>query len=245
MPRCKQLESLVPGGCVCNHNGHPLLQIWTLKKSQLFIWIFFYSVCHLQWPHHSPPTKALIQYGVHTFQACLLWGSWNRLIITEFSGKVNKNTEWVKVLATACLKICMQWLREITCKPLETWTIYPRVERSDDEITVIYTHTLTEWLYIEHTEECYIWKDHPGWERLSRCVTGLEMLWRLWKKWTTILWCFTFIKQLYSEMVGKRMDVHGWWYQFHYKNVALRRKEIYMDREWWHKNNMQIPGIVE
>ena len=46
-------------------------------------------------------------------------------------------------------------------------------------------------------------------------------------------------------MVAKQVDVCGWWYQFHYKNVQLQRKEIYMDRELWHKNNLQIPGIVE
>ena len=133
----------------------------------------------------------------------------HRLIITEFSGKVNKNTEWVKVLAPACLKICMQWLREITCKPLETWTIYPCVERSDDEITVIYTHTLTEWLFIEHTEECYIWKDHPGWERLSRCVIDLEMLWRLWKKWTTIHLSFSILSDDRSKASYKTIPPHS------------------------------------
>ena len=137
------------------------------------------------------------------------------------------------------------------------------VERSDDEITVIYTRTNRMNIYRAHRRNVYmniyrahrrnlymniyrahrrnvymniyrahrrnlymniyrahrrnlcmniynIWKDHPGWERLSRHVIGLEKLWRLWKKWTTIHWCFTFIKQLYSEMAAKQVDVHGW-----------------------------------
>jgi hypothetical protein len=44
----------------------------------------------------------------------------HRVNVTELSGKVNANTEWVNVLATACLKMFMQWLREIVCNPLET-----------------------------------------------------------------------------------------------------------------------------
>jgi hypothetical protein len=55
----------------------------------------------------ATPTMPLSRYGAPTFQICVLWGFLNhRLNIIELSGKVNKNTEWVNVLATAYLKMC-------------------------------------------------------------------------------------------------------------------------------------------
>jgi hypothetical protein len=131
------------------------------KKSQLFIWISSYAVCHIGWLHLSPPPLLDLWWLHHSPTPCLCAGMErplfrlfvmgflnHRLNIIEWSGKGNKNTEWVKVLATVYLKMRRQWLREIICNPLETRTLYWCVERSDDGITVICTYSNIIYIYV-------------------------------------------------------------------------------------------------
>jgi hypothetical protein len=63
----------------------------------------------------------------------------------------------------------------------------------------LYEHYTYAYIYIyTANRDVFGWKYHPGCERLSKHVISLEMLSRLRKKWTTIFWCSTFIKHLYS-----------------------------------------------